>query len=72
MEDWLQIVKLFELELSSRKISRQFELSYKTVWKAFMVIRHVILCHAEVTNEILRSGEIELDESCFGGYRKGN
>lgn len=72
MDDWLRVVKLFELELSSRKISRQLELPYKTVWKAVMVIRHAILCHAADADEILMSGEIELDESYFGGHRKGN
>lgn len=72
MDDWLRIVKLFELELSARKISRQLELPYKTVWKAVMVIRHAILCHAADADEILMSGEIELDESYFGGHRKGN
>ena len=39
MDDWLRIVKLFELELSSRKIAIQLELPYMTVWKAIMVIR---------------------------------
>ena len=71
MDDWLRIVKLFELELSSRKIAIQLELPYMTVWKAIMVIRHAIFCHAEDANEILMSGEIELDESYFGGRRKG-
>ena len=69
MDDWLRIVKLFELELSSRKIAIQLELPYMTVWKAIMVIRHAIFCHAEDANEILMSGEIELDESYLGGRR---
>ena len=72
MDDWLRIVKLFELELSTRKIATQLELPYMTVWKAVMVIRHAIFCHAADANEILLSGEIELDESYFGGRRKGN
>ena len=72
MDDWLRIVKLFELELSSRKIATQLELPYKTVWKAVMVIRHAIFCHAEDANKILLSGEIELDKSDFGGHGKGN
>lgn len=42
------------------------------VFKAMMTIRYAILCHAEDSNEILMSGEIELDESYFGGHRKGN
>ena len=37
-----------------------------------MTIRYAILCHADKANELLMSGEIELDESYFGGHRKGN
>lgn len=47
MDDWLGVVKMFELQLS-------------------------VLCHAKDSNEILMSGEIELDKSYFGGHRKGN
>ena len=72
MDDWLRVVKMFELELSARKISMQLELPYYKVFKAMMTIRYAILCHAEDSNEILMSGEIELDESYFGGHRKGN
>ena len=61
MDDWLRIVKLFELELP-----------YYKVFKALMTIRYAILCHAADANELLMSGEIELDESYFGGHRKGN
>lgn len=72
MDDWLRIVKLIELELSTRKIATQLELPYMIVWKEVMVIRHAIFCHADDANKILMSGEIELDESYFGGRRKGN
>ena len=72
LDDWLRIVKLFELELSARKIAKQLELPYKTVFKAVMVIRHAILVHAVDGLEIIQSGEFELDESYFGGKRKGN
>ena len=37
---------MFELELSARKIAKQLELPYKTVFKAVMVIRYAILVHA--------------------------
>ena len=72
MDDWLRIVKLFELELSARKIATQLELPYRSVWKAVMVIRYAIFCHADDVNENLMSGEIELDETYFGKRRKGN
>ena len=37
-----------------------------------MVIRHAILAHAADGMAIIQSGEFELDESYFGGRRKGN
>ena len=66
---WLSIVKLFELELSVRKMALQLGLSYRAVYGAVSTIRATILGHAE--NAFL-SGEVELDEAYFGGRRKGN
>jgi len=66
---WLSIVKLFELELSVRKMALQLGLSYRAVYGAVSTIRAAILGHAE--NAFL-SGEVELDEAYFGGRRKGN
>ena len=63
---------MFELVLSARKISKQLELSYKTVFKAVRGIRHAILAHAADSIKIIQSGEFELDESYFGGRCKGN
>ena len=71
MDIWLRIIKLFELEVSGRKIASQTGLAYNTVHKALMVLRHSILAHAKDGEEIILSGEIELDESYFGGHRKG-
>jgi transposase len=67
---WLWIVKLFELEVSARKIAEQTKLSYPTALKAVDVIRYSIIAHAHDFDDFL-SGEIELDESYFGGKRKG-
>ena len=66
---WLWIIKLFELELSARKIAEQVDLSYPTVLKALTVIRMAILVANQ--GQDLLFGEIELDESYFGGKRKG-
>jgi transposase len=66
---WLWLIKLFELELSARKIAEQVDLSYPTVLKALTVIRMAIV--ASSPNQQLLNGEIELDESYFGGRRKG-
>lgn len=67
---WLRILKLFELELSTRKMALQLKLSYPTVFKAVNTIRASILAHADDAAQLL-SGEVELDESYFGGHRKG-
>lgn len=46
-------------------------LSYNTAYNGIQTIRYSILVHAQDAAELL-SGEIELDESYFGGRRKGN
>jgi len=66
---WLWIIKFFEVELSARKIAQQVGLSYPTVLKAVTIIRLAIL--ADQDREGFLKGEIELDETYFGGRRKG-
>lgn len=66
---WLWIIKLFELELSASKIAQQVGLSYPTVLRAVTIIRLAILASKET--EIFLGGEIEIDESYFGGRKKG-
>ena len=68
---WLSIIKLFELELSVRKMAEQMGLAYNTVYQAVHTIRRSILAHADDASAIL-GGEIELDECYFGGRHKGN
>jgi len=68
---WLSLIKLFELEVSVRKMSLQLGLSYRAVYGAVSAIRMAILSHAEDASTLL-GGEIELDEAYFGGRRKGN
>jgi len=67
---WLWIIKLFELEVSVRKMALQLGLSYRSVYAAVTAIRMAILSHAEDASSLL-GGEIELDEAYFGGRRKG-
>lgn len=67
---WLWIIKLFELEVSARKITQQVQLSYPTVLKAVTLIRIAIVANAKDAQDLL-NGEIELDETYFGGRRKG-
>lgn len=65
---WLRIIKLFELELSTRKIATQLGLAYNTAYKAVHTIRRAILAHSQDFQSLL-GGEVELDESYFGGHR---
>jgi len=69
---WIRILKLFELEVSARKISIQTGLSYPTALKAVETIRWSIFVANDTGRRMLLSGEIEMDESYFGGRRKGN
>lgn len=66
---WLWIIKFFEVELSARKIAQQVGLSYPTVLRAVTVLRMAMV--AEQVEEGFFKGEIELDETYFGGRRKG-
>ena len=67
----LQILYYFYLELSARKASKELNLNYKTIQSRFMQFRKLIAeyCNKEA-NKL--NGEIEIDESYFGGKRKGN
>lgn len=67
---WLILIKLFELSISARKASEEANLSYKVTLKAFDVIRMSIMDALFKHNNLFK-GEIELDESYFGGKRKG-
>jgi len=70
-DQWLRLIKLFELELSARKMAAQLQLSYATVYKALTTIRQSIWVHTQQEAGRQLGGEVELDESYFGGRRKG-
>jgi transposase len=67
---WFWVLKLFELEVSARKISQQVGISYPTALKAVTVIRKSIVALTPEADDLLR-GEIEMDESYVEGKRKG-
>jgi transposase len=67
---WLVLIKLFELELSARQAAKEAQVSYATAHRAFRLIREAIL-YEHLGDERLLSGSVELDESYFGGRRKG-
>ena len=68
---WLSLIKLFELEVSTRKMADQMKIAYNTAYNAVRTIRYAICAHDTGDGMGLLSGEIELDESYFGGRRKG-
>jgi transposase len=67
---WLRLVKLFELELSVRKIAQQLRLFYNAAYKTVHTIRAAILAQS-TDGDVFLGGEVEVDESYFGGKRKG-
>jgi len=69
--EWLWVIHLFELNSTARTAGKKLKLSYPTVLKAYDVIRMALLDSTASGRELLLSGEIELDESYFGGKRKG-
>jgi transposase len=68
---WIGLIKLFELGLSARHASIELSINYRTALKVFHLIRHALVYSAQKIDEEL-TGEVELDESYFGGHRKGN
>jgi transposase len=64
-------IKLFELDTSVREAAHQLGLSYNTVYDLFDLFRQSIV-RTDSNTSFTLSGEIEMDESYFGGRRKGN
>lgn len=62
-------IKLFELDTSVREAAKQLDLAYNTVYDLFRLFRKAIA--RTDTGRFTLSGEIEMDESYFGGKRKG-
>jgi transposase len=67
---WLWVVKLFELEVSARRIAQQLSLSYPTALRAVTTLRRSLLAGTAEGEALVRS-EVEADEAYFGGRRKG-
>ena len=67
----IKVLYYFYLEVSAQKASKELCLSYNTVRKRYMFFREKITDYSENHSEKLK-GELELDESYFGGKRKGN
>jgi len=67
----MEILYYFYLEVSARKTAKELNLDYRLVHRKFMQFRKKI---AEYCNQEAKklNGELEIDESYFGGKRKGN
>ena len=66
----LQTLYFFYLELSARKAARELGISYMSVHSRYMFFRKIMYGYLDKEFTKL-CGELELDESYFGGKRKG-
>lgn len=64
------ILYYFYLELSAKKTAQEIELDYGVVHRKFMQFRNLIAEYCKQEAKKL-NGELELDETYFGGKRKG-
>ncbi|ODS41838.1 MAG: hypothetical protein MSIBF_00270 [Candidatus Altiarchaeales archaeon IMC4] len=67
----LDVLHYFAVELSASKTAKVLDLDYETVYSRYMFFREKL---AEYQDKSFRKRgrELELDESYFGGKRKGN
>ncbi|WP_447976980.1 IS1595 family transposase [Candidatus Nitrospira bockiana] len=66
----LQILQLFCLEISALRTARELRMSPLPIWQRFMAYRRWMATMAETEARPL-TGELECDESYFGGRRRG-
>jgi transposase len=66
---FILVIKLFILEVPVNKAYKELYLAYKTTHKMDNRIRQCIFKFGSEDGEFL-SGEVEMDESYFGGRRK--
>jgi len=71
LQSWFYAIYLFTTSrhgVSAKELQRQLGVTYKTAWR----MGHQIRMHmAEVDGDSLLDGEVEIDETFIGGYRKG-
>jgi transposase len=64
-------LKLFALEVPVNRAHKELGISYNTAHKVYGLLRKAIF-HGTFKDAHLLKGEVEADESYFGGKRKGN
>lgn len=70
LERELQILRYFCLEISAHRVARELRMSFPPIWRRFMAYRRWMATLAETEARPL-TGELECDESYFGGRRRG-
>lgn len=77
-QQWLRLIKLFELEVSMGRMAEQLGVTYNTAYKAVTTLRMAILAHSLDARLIIRSiegldftksGKFHLDMSTRSGAR---
>jgi len=66
-----KLLEFFVLQVTARSAADMLGIQANSAALFYHKIRQVILLHLELHAEEVFGGEIELDESYFGGYRKG-
>ena len=67
----LRLLEYFVLEVTARSAANMMEIQANTAILFYRKLREVIACHLEQKEHEVFDGAIELDESYFGGARKG-
>jgi transposase len=71
LEKFFMALKLFEMEISGLKAAEQLGITHVTTMGLYDLFREIIYRESLPQGDNY-NGEIELDESYFGGRRKGN
>jgi len=66
-----ELIKYFVAGSTARSAAVLVGVNRHTATLYFQKLREIIAAHLEQENSDMMSGKIELDESYFGGYRKG-
>jgi len=67
----LELLKYFILEVTARSAANLLSIQSNTAILFYRKIREVIFTHLEEESKELFNGQIEIDESYFGGTQKG-
>ena len=66
-----KIISCFALELTATQTARLLNINRNTINRYYRLLRELIAAYEEQAMKPF-AGEVELDESYFGGYHKGN